>query len=122
MSYLENEQALQSMVGKGQMLEAFEKYYHDDVVMVEGTGEAREGKEASRQFEKEWLAQLKEVHGGGVTAITSNEEQGITITETWMEATFSDGNRMKMEEVSVKHWKGDQIIKERFYYDTRGMA
>ena len=48
------------------------------------------------------------------------KEAGVTIVESWMEATFKDGNRMKMEEVAVQKWQGDQIIHERFYYNMPG--
>lgn len=120
MSYLQQVQDLQTMIGQGQMLEAFEKYYHDDVVMVEATGEVRKGKDANREFEKQWLASVKEVHGAGVTAITSNEEDSTTMTESWMEATFQDGSRYKMEETAVQKWDGDKIIHERFYYNMPG--
>jgi len=108
------------MTGQGQMLEAFEKYYHDDIVMVEATGEIREGKEVNLEFEKQWMSTIKEVHGGGVTAITSNEEDGITMSESWTEVTFKDGNRMKLEEAAVQRWKDDKIIHERFYYNMPG--
>lgn len=120
MSYLQKIKDMYAMVGQGQMMEAFEKYYHEDVAMVEATGEVRKGKAANREFEQQWLTSVKEMHGGGVTAVTSNEEEGITMVESWMEATFQDGNRIKTEEASVQKWQGDQIIHERFYYNMPG--
>jgi len=116
MSYLAKEQELQSMVGQGQMLEAFEKFYAENVVMEEPMSGKTEGKDANRAREEQWIAGLAEMHGGGVTGITANEEEGITMTESWMDASFKDGSRVKMEEVSVKKWEGDQIVHERFYY------
>ncbi len=106
-------------MGQGQMLEAFEKHYADNVVMHEATGEIFEGKEANRKREQEFLSTVKEVHGGGAV-ISSNENESITMTEAWFDATFQDGNRMKMEEVSVKKWEDGQIIHERFYYNMPG--
>ena len=61
--------AMYQMMGEGKMLEAFDKYYHDDVVMIEATGDVREGKETNRKFEEQWLASVKELHGGGVQEI-----------------------------------------------------
>jgi hypothetical protein len=60
---------------------------------------------------------IKEVHGSGVTAVTSDEKAAVTMVESWMDVTYKDGNRAKMEEVAVQRWKGDQIINERFYYN-----
>lgn len=121
MSILALEQELQTMMAQGQMLEAFDKFYADDVVMVEATGEVREGKAYNREFEIKWLESVEGIHGGGVTAMTSNEETGHTCTETWGDFAFKGGQRMKMEEVSVKKWENGKIVHERFYYNAAGM-
>lgn len=120
MSVLQNEQELQSMMGQGKMLEAFEKFYHEDVTMVEGDGTEHKGKSANRKREEEWLGMVAEMHGGGIGAMSANNETRHTMTESWVDVSFKDGNRMKIEEVSVKKWEGDQIIHERFYYNMPG--
>jgi len=120
MSYLQKAKDLYQMVGQGQMLDAFEKYYHEDVVMIEASGAARSGKAENREYEKQFLASVSQINDGDVTAITSNEETCVTMVESWMDISFKDGNRMKMEEVAVQTWKGDQIIRERFYYNMGG--
>jgi len=118
MSYLEKARDIYDMSAKGKMLDAFEKYYHKNVVMVEATGEARKGKDSNREFQKQFMTTIKEMHGMGINALTSNEKEGITMVESWIDATMADGNRAKMEEVSVQKWQGDQIIHERFYYNA----
>lgn len=117
MSYYDKAKDIYDMSAQGKMLDAFEKYYHKDVVMVEATGETRKGKDLNRKFETDFLSSLKEFHGTGVSAITSNEKEATTMVESWLDATYKDGNRVKMEEVAVQKWKGDQIIHERFYYN-----
>ena len=117
MSYLENAQKLQQMMGQGQMMEAFEKFYHNNVKVTEvATGEVRQGKDAQRKAIKDWQGMVKEIHGGGCDSICSDEAHGVTTTETWMDLTFQDGNRMKMSEVAVQKWQDGQIIDEKFYY------
>jgi ketosteroid isomerase-like protein len=117
MSYYDKAKDIYDMTAQGKMLDAFEKYYHNDVVMVEANGEARKGKDANRKFQTEFVGMIKEMHGGGVRSITSNEKEAITVVESWMEVTMKDGKRNMMEEVAVQKWKGDQIIHERFYYN-----
>jgi ketosteroid isomerase-like protein len=117
MSILENAQNLQKMMAEGQAWEAFEKYYHDDVHVIEmPTGEERKGKSAQRKAIEEWYNMLDEFHDGGVNSVCSDEENGISTAESWMDVTFKDGNRMKMSEVAVQKWKDGQIIEEKFYY------
>ena len=120
MTYLEKSQQLHDMVDQGQMMEALDKFYHDDVVVIDGLEAPRNGKAVQKKSLEGWMAGIQEVHGGGVTGITSDEAKGITMAESWMELTMKDGNRMKMEEVAVQKWKGDKIIHERFYYNMPG--
>lgn len=121
MSYLEKARELQEMLAQDQTWEAFDKFYAEDVVVIEKpTGERREGKEAQRKAIEQWYGMVEEMHGGGIGAITADEENGITTAETWMEVTFKGQGRAKMEEVAVQKWKGDQIIEESFYYHMPG--
>ena len=59
MSYLAKEKDIYDKVFAGQLLDAFEQYYHDDVVMIEATGEVRKGKDTNREAEKEIFSQRK---------------------------------------------------------------
>jgi ketosteroid isomerase-like protein len=117
MNYYEKAKSMYDMMAQGKMLDAFEKYYSKDVVMIEATGEVRKGKDANRKFQSDFVGMMKELHGSGVNAITSDEKAGVTMVESWMDLTLKDGNRSKMEEVAVQKWRGDQIINERFYYN-----
>ena len=117
MSVLENAKNLQQMMAEGNAWDAFEKYYHDDVTVIEvPNGETRKGKDAQRKAIQDWFGMVEEHHGAGVNSVCSDEEAGISTAETWMDITFKGGNRMKMSEVAVQKWKDDQIIEEKFYY------
>jgi len=118
MTYKEKAEDLYAMLGQGKGMEAFEKHYHNDVVAIEGDGKKREGKQVNREALQGWYSMVKEHHGGGFHAITANEEDAVTMVESWVDVTFKDGNRMKLEEVCVQRWKDGQIIHERFYYDV----
>ena len=116
MTYLEKAQDLQRMIGEGKSMEALEKYYADHVVIVDDR-QVREGKAAQRQAIEGWYQMVKEMHGSGSGAVTSDENQGITTAESWVDFTTQEGHRMRMEEVAVQKWEGDQIVHERFYYN-----
>lgn len=113
---LNRAKAMYELIGEGRVTEAFERYYHDDVVIQENDAEPRRGKQASRDFLQRWMADVETSHGGGVKAITSNEADHVTIVETWGDVTFKDGRRVKIEEVAVQHWEDGLIVRERFYY------
>lgn len=104
------------------MMDAFEKFYAPEIKMIEATGEVREGKDLNREFEVKFLSTVKEMHDGGTIAITADEENAATMVESWMEVTFQDGNRVKMEQIARQKWEGDQIVEERFYYNPATMG
>ena len=118
MTCLENAQKLQQMIAEGKAMEAVEQLYHDDVVVVEGDGSVRNGKAAQIEAVKQWQGMVQEMHGGGLGALTANEEAGTSCAETWVDLTMKNGNRMKLEEVAVQKWKDGKIIHERFYYNV----
>ncbi|MBT34408.1 MAG: hypothetical protein CMO01_32485 [Thalassobius sp.] len=121
MSYLDKAKELYSMIEQGQIMDAFEKFYHDDIEMIEATGEVRKGKDYNREFEIKFMESVQDIHGSGTGAITANEDDKTTMVSSWMDVTFKDGNRVKMEQVAVQNWQGEQIIKERFYYNPGPM-
>lgn len=116
MTLKEKAQDIYNKLGQGQLLEAFDEYYHDDVVMTEPRG-TREGKPACRDYEVKFLDSVKEFHNLDVTAVTSDEDNNVTIVESAMDVTFADGNRANMEQIAVQKWKDGKIIHERFYYE-----
>lgn len=116
MTHLEKATDLYQLINTGKLMDGFEKYYHSNVVMEE-IGEApREGKDVNREYEQNFLASIKEFHGAGVLAITANEAENKTMVESWMDVTFQNDFRLKMQQVAVQTWDGDQVIHETFYH------
>ncbi|MFP4089748.1 MAG: SnoaL-like domain-containing protein [Cyclobacteriaceae bacterium] len=117
MTLKEKAQDLYNMIGQGQLLDAFDKYYAENVVMTEPRG-TREGKASCREYEVQFLNSVQEFHGMEVKSIASDESKGVVFIEVAMDVTFQGGSRVNMEQVAVQHWENDQIVHERFYYDN----
>lgn len=105
------------LVNQGKSLEAFEKYYAEEIIMQEPGEEPRVGKEANRKFEQEYMASIEEMHGAEIKNVAINSETGVVFIQAWMDATFKGYGRMQMEEVQVQTWKDGQIVNERFFYN-----
>lgn len=111
---LDNE--LNQMVLSGQALEAFEKFYAEDCVMQENSADPIVGKDANRQREIDFFSSLADFHGAGVISAASNADRSFS--EWWMDVTFKDGTRKKLEQVAVRTWKDGLVAEERFYYNA----
>jgi len=117
-----NIEELNSMILSGKMMEAFEKFYADDVVMQENEDEPRKGKELNREFEKKFLENVQEFHNAEVRSVAVGEckktGNPLSSIEWFMDVTFKDGNRKKFTQVAVQRWNEQgQIVKEKFYYN-----
>jgi ketosteroid isomerase-like protein len=108
------DQALNEAILSGKALEAFEKYYAEDVVMQENSDEPRLGKEANRKAEIEFFSSLAEFHEGKLLSSAVNGD--VTFGEWFMDVTFKNGYRLKLAQAAVRRWKDGQIVNERFYY------
>ena len=117
-SILEMTQDLCQLAGSGQFAEAINKYYADDVTITESTGETAQGRDTQVERMQQFGADVQEMHGGGTRSITANEEQGVSMVESWMDATFAGRGRMLMEEVERYRWENGKIVDARFYYAT----
>lgn len=116
MTHLERAQKLYRMIGEGKMVEAIEELYDENVEVIEASGESFEGRRRQVQRAAEWQEGIEEFHGGGVYSITSNEETGTTMVESWVDITPKGAPRFKFEEIAVQQWTDGRISRERFYY------
>jgi len=115
MTYLDRARDLYAMMAADNTMEAFEKYYHDDVVITEADGQTRHGKDAQRAAIEEWMEGVDELHSSSTDWVTSNEEDAVTMVQSTSDLTWN-GERMTMREVAVQEWENDQIIREEFFY------
>lgn len=121
MSHLDKISDIYDHISKGTALDAFEKYYAEDVSMILEDGTKIDGKDANLQREKEFFSSVEEFHGIDISGITSNEEKGITAVESKMTVTFKGTDKpTTMEQVAVQHWEDEKISTEQFYAVQNG--
>jgi len=109
------DQELNDMILQGKILEAFEEFYADDVVMEE-EGDERVGKEANREYEEQFVNSLEEFHDAEIRSRAVDEENNVTLSEWHNEMTLEGVGRVEQEQVSVRTWNDDgRITSERFY-------
>ncbi len=111
----ELDKQLNDDVLSGKVMEAFEKYYADDVVMQENSEAPRTGKAANRKAEEEFMASVEKWNSGKVTASAVNGD--VSFSEWEMDITFKGGKNAKMSQVAVRRWKNGKVVHERFFYN-----
>ena len=113
---LEKIDDLNDLVLQGKALEAFEKYYHDDVIMQENEGAPTIGKAANRQREIDFFSAITEFRSAKPLKITVGED--ISMVQWQYDYTHKDWGVRRYTQVSVQHWKDGKIVKEQFFYGS----
>lgn len=100
----------------GKLLEAFDRYYADDVVMSENgaTDPNRVGKAANRAYEQ-FFVENSEWFGVRVGPVLADGD--TTAYEMWMDLAFQ-GQRMQRTQWAVQTWKDGRIVRETFHYQA----
>lgn len=104
------------MVLQGKAMEAFEKYYHDEVTMQENNLPPTTGKDANRKREEEFFANITEFRGAQPLKVTAGE--GTTMVQWHYDYTHREWGKRDYVQVSVQQWKDGKIIHEQFFYGS----
>jgi len=109
----ENISELNALIIQGRPMEAFEKFYHDDVVMQENDAEPMRGKAANRKREEEFFAATEFRREEVLDVAVGNN---VTMVRWAMDFTHKDWGDRNYTQVSVQHWSDGKIIREQFFY------
>jgi len=109
-----NFEEIKALVLQGKAMEAFEKFYGDDVMMQENETPATVGKAANRDRELDFFSKLTEFRGADVKAVAYGED--VIISEWFLDYTHSEWGKVTHDQVSVQRWKDGKVVHERFYY------
>ncbi|GBD88863.1 SnoaL-like domain protein [bacterium BMS3Abin03] len=105
---------LNQMILENKMMDAFEKYYADDVVMQEINMDPIVGKEANRKREQKWLDGITEFRGAEVKNVAVGDN--VSMVEWFMDYSHKEYGDVKMSQVAVQTWQDGKIVKEMFYH------
>lgn len=105
---------LNNLVLSGKALDAFEKYYDNDVEMQENSQPATKGKDENRKREIEFFDNVLDFRGASVGEIAVT---GNTSFVVWSyDYTHKHWGERKYTQVSVQVWHDGKIVKEQFFY------
>jgi len=119
MTRIEIESALQEineLVLEGKLMDAFEKYYDEDVVMQENEMMPTVGKGLNRQRELKFLDDVQEFRKAAVKGIGVGDNISFVIWE--YDYTHKEWGKRSYSQVSVQQWSKGKIVKEQFIYSN----
>lgn len=105
---------LNDLVLQGKALEAFDKYYHDDVVMQENENAPTIGKLANRKRELEFFDAITEFRSARPIRVTIGEN--TTMVQWQYDYTHREWGIRNYTQISVQEWRDGKIVREQFFY------
>jgi len=114
---LENISNVNDLILQGKAMDAFEEFYHQDVVMQENDLPVVTGKDANRKREVDFFNAITDFRSAKVISVAIGENN-TTMVEWHMDYTHKDWGVKNYSQVAVQVWKNGQIINEKFYYGS----
>ncbi len=105
---------LNNLILEGKLLDALEKYYHEDVVMQENNAQPTLGKAANREREIEFMANVVEFRRA--TAVDVAVGYNISTVIWHYDYTHKEWGIKNYTQASVQFWQDGLIIREQFIY------
>lgn len=109
-------QDINQLVTGGQLLEAFDKYYHDDVIMQENEAAPTVSKAENLKREQQFLSDVTEFRGAAMKEIAVGDDVSFTVWQ--YDYTHKEWGVRNYQQVSIQWWKDGKIIKEQFIYSN----
>ncbi len=107
---------LNTRVLAGDVLGAFDDYYHENVSMQENQNDPVIGKAVNRVREEEWLANVTEFRNVEVRSVGVDADNDVVLVEWVMEYGHKQWGDVNNHQVTIQKWSGNQIVHERFVY------
>jgi ketosteroid isomerase-like protein len=105
-----------AMVVSGDHVGAIANFYHEDATMQENRNAPRGGRDILMAHEARALSRIRRMHTHPAEVILVD---GDNVAIRWTFDRIShQGPATRLEEVALQVWKGDRILRERFYYDS----
>lgn len=101
-------------------VQAIEEFYADDASMQENTQPPRVGKAALIENERRAMARARSVHSQCVGPVFVHGERVVIRWRFRFEGL--DGSVRELEELAYQEWRGEQILREQFFYDPAQFA
>lgn len=107
---------LNAMIQQGETMRAFEKFYHDNVIMQENDSSPIVGKDANRDREIQFHDNISEFRKAEVLGMAVSDNQSYV---TWhLDFTHKHWGLRKYTQVAFQTWKDGKIVKEQFFYGS----
>ncbi|AUD07620.1 nuclear transport factor 2 family protein [Spirosoma pollinicola] len=103
---------LVALVAKGKPMDAFEKFYHNDIEKTDLDGITHQGKVLIEKLGHEQLANIRQVRDFSALATVIKSNRSFIV---WSIDLDTMQGPLNVVEVTIQDWQDGQIIRERYF-------
>lgn len=112
-----NVENLNILIKEGNIKEAFEKYYNEEVVIQVNGNPAVTGKAENKTRELLFLQEIEKLNNAEIKSVTfGGTEDNVSMTEWAINIQNKEGENKTIYRVNVQHWKDNKIVNEKLYF------
>jgi hypothetical protein len=109
--------AVEDLIAKvvgGKALDAFDRYYADDVTMQENEQPPRVGKVVCRAFEEDFVSKVKAIRTLACDGYVISGSKAFIVYR--VDVDHADWGTLKMSEVAIQEWSNGKVVHEKYIY------
>jgi hypothetical protein len=110
---ISNEKEISELVLNGKMLDAFNKFYSENITITELDGSSIVGKVACQAYEEGFIASITEFRGtkllSSVVMPSDDKEYEFLVVATWFNDFTTTNFTMTGNQTSFAYWKDGMI-------------
>ncbi len=112
-----NVEKLNALIKDGKIMDAFEKYYGNEVIIQVNGNSPIKGKEQNRRRELIFLKEIEKLNSAEIKSVTfGGVDDNVSMTEWAISIENKNREQEIIFRVNVQHWKDDKIINEKLYF------
>lgn len=105
---------LNELIRRRQLVEGIERFYADDVVMLESSSQSTAGKAANRDRERAFVSGLSRWDATLRSSIV-DEQRGLAFNHWTISFEHADFGSGVLEQIARQEWRDGRIVREAFY-------
>jgi hypothetical protein len=115
---ISSEKEINELVLQGKMMEAFMKFYGDDVIMIENDGSSNSGKAACQAYEEGFMSSIVEFKEAkllsSIVLPSPDSNYEFLVIATWYNDIMTTNYPIKGNQTSFTYWKEGMVRKNEF--------
>ena len=112
-----NVEKLNILIQEGKLMEAFEKYYGEELITQVNGNAPVNGKAQNREREMMFLQEIEKLNSAEIKSVTlGGSDDNVSMTEWEINIENKEGEQKTIHRVNVQHWIDNKIVNEKLYF------